>query len=98
MQGNKIYLCISGGFHGRTFGSLSTTRSKFIHKIDFPAFKWPMGQFPQYKYPLEENKRENKQEDNKCIEIVSGAQFFLNVFVTISFMLFAIKHLDVNTK
>src|ERR1700755_3439848 len=26
------------GFHGRLFGSLSTTRSKPIHKLDIPAF------------------------------------------------------------
>ncbi|KAJ2997428.1 hypothetical protein NUW58_g661 [Xylaria curta] len=34
-------LSFTGGFHGRTFGSLSTTRSKAIHKLDVPAFNWP---------------------------------------------------------
>lgn len=46
---------------------LSTTHSKYIHKIDIPAFDWPIASFPQYKYPLEENKRENAAEDKKCL-------------------------------
>lgn len=33
-------------FHGRTLGSLSTTRSKPIHKVDIPAFNWPKAPFP----------------------------------------------------
>ncbi|CAG2067854.1 unnamed protein product, partial [Timema podura] len=56
-----------GAFHGRTLGVLSTTHSKYIHKIDIPAFDWPIASFPQYKYPLEENKRENEAEDKKCL-------------------------------
>lgn len=30
-------------------------------------FEWPMAHFPIYKYPLEENERENQCEDNKCL-------------------------------
>lgn len=60
-------LSFHGGFHGRTLGSLSTTHSKAIHKLDIPAFDWPIASFPQYKYPLEENKRENATEDRKCL-------------------------------
>nr|NVI72093.1 putative 4-aminobutyrate aminotransferase, mitochondrial-like protein [Cucujiformia] len=60
-------LSFRGAFHGRTLGALSTTRSKPIHKIDFPAFNWPMAHFPRYKYPLEANMRENHQEDFKCL-------------------------------
>lgn len=52
-----------GAFHGRTLGTLSTTHSKYIHKIDIPSFDWPIAPFPKYKYPLEENVRENAQED-----------------------------------
>ncbi|XP_050310399.1 4-aminobutyrate aminotransferase, mitochondrial-like isoform X2 [Anthonomus grandis grandis] len=55
------------GFHGRTLGTLSTTRSKFIQKIDIPAFDWPMANFPNYRYPLEENVECNKKEDEKCL-------------------------------
>nr|MBE5725108.1 putative4-aminobutyrate aminotransferase, mitochondrial-like [Cucujiformia] len=60
-------LCFHGAFHGRTFGALSTTHSKAIHKIDIPAFDWPVAHFPKYKYPLEENVRENNAEDAKCL-------------------------------
>ncbi|XP_024944603.1 4-aminobutyrate aminotransferase, mitochondrial isoform X2 [Cephus cinctus] len=60
-------LSFKGAFHGRTLGSLSTTHSKYIHKIDVPAFDWPIASFPEYKYPLEENVRENKKEDERCL-------------------------------
>lgn len=64
-------LSFHGGFHGRTLGSLSATRTKPIHKIDFPLFPhWPAVPFPRYQYPLEENIRENKEEDKKCLEII----------------------------
>lgn len=64
-------MSFEGGFHGRTFGALSTTRSKPIHKLDCPAFDWPVAPFPRYKYPLSEYERENKQEDSKCLEQVA---------------------------
>lgn len=60
-------LSFKGAFHGRTLGALSTTHSKYIHKIDVPAFDWPVASFPQYKYPLSENVRENALEDNRCL-------------------------------
>ncbi|KAI1617998.1 4-aminobutyrate aminotransferase [Exophiala viscosa] len=56
------------GFHGRLFGSLSTTRSKPIHKIDIPAFDWPQAPFPALKYPLEEHVKENEAEEKRCLE------------------------------
>lgn len=64
---NLAILSFHGAFHGRTLGSLSTTHSKAIHKIDVPAFHWPVAHFPVYRYPLEENQRENEQEDKKCL-------------------------------
>ncbi|XP_019866983.1 4-aminobutyrate aminotransferase, mitochondrial [Aethina tumida] len=60
-------LSFHGGFHGRTMGTLATTHSKAIHKIDVPSLDWPIAHFPQYKYPLEENVRENKAQDEKCL-------------------------------
>jgi len=60
-------LSFHGAFHGRTLGALSTTHSKYIHKIDIPAFDWPVASFPCYRYPLEENKRENDAEDKRCL-------------------------------
>ncbi|XP_034106113.1 4-aminobutyrate aminotransferase, mitochondrial [Drosophila albomicans] len=64
-------LSFKGAFHGRTLGALSTTHSKYIHKLDVPSFDWPIASFPQYKYPLEENVAENKKEDEKCLAEVA---------------------------
>lgn len=55
---------------GRTLGILSATRSKPIHKVDFPAFDWPMAQFPRYKYPLDKNAAYNKEQDQKSLQSV----------------------------
>ena len=41
-----------------------------MHKLDFPAFDWPIADFPQVKYPLEENVEYNRQQENKAIEMV----------------------------
>lgn len=60
-------LSFKSGFHGRLFGSLSTTRSKPIHKLDIPAFDWPQAPFPILKYPLEEHVRENTEEEARCL-------------------------------
>merc|ERR1712223_1350681 len=60
-------LSFHGGFHGRTGASLSVTHSKPIHKLDVPLFDWPVTDFPRYKYPLEENARENEAEDKRCL-------------------------------
>jgi 4-aminobutyrate aminotransferase / (S)-3-amino-2-methylpropionate transaminase len=42
-------LSFKGGFHGRTLGSLSATRSKPAHKWGIPAFGWPMSIYPTNK-------------------------------------------------
>jgi 4-aminobutyrate aminotransferase/(S)-3-amino-2-methylpropionate transaminase len=60
-------LSFKSGFHGRLFGSLSTTRSKPIHKIDIPAFDWPQAPFPMLKYPLSEHTAENAAEEKRCL-------------------------------
>nr|POF11508.1 4-aminobutyrate aminotransferase [Quercus suber] len=64
---NMSILSFKTGFHGRLFGSLSTTRSKPIHKLDIPAFDWPQASFPMLKYPLEEHARENAEEETRCL-------------------------------
>ena len=61
-------MSFTSGFHGRLFGSLSTTRSKPIHKLDIPAFDWPQAPFPALKYPLEEHEQENAEEEKRCLE------------------------------
>jgi len=63
-------LSFKTAFHGRLFGSLSTTRSKPIHKLDIPAFDWPQATFPLLKYPLEENIEYNKKVEQESLEDV----------------------------
>lgn len=63
-------LSFRSAFHGRLFGSLSTTRSKPIHKIDIPAFDWPQATFPALKYPLEAHAEENAAAEKKALEEV----------------------------
>ena len=60
-------LSFKSGFHGRLFGSLSTTRSKPIHKLDIPAFDWPQASFPVRKYPIKEYATENAAEEGRCL-------------------------------
>jgi 4-aminobutyrate aminotransferase / (S)-3-amino-2-methylpropionate transaminase len=60
-------LSFKSAFHGRLFGSLSTTRSKPIHKLDIPAFDWPQAPFPLLKYPLEENAEYNAEVEAKSL-------------------------------
>ncbi|XDG01568.1 hypothetical protein ABKA04_001183 [Annulohypoxylon sp. FPYF3050] len=57
-------------FHGRGFGSLSTTRSKAVHKLDIPSFNWPQVSFPALKYPLEKYEAENNAEEKRCLQEV----------------------------
>ncbi|VEU22849.1 DEKNAAC103925 [Brettanomyces naardenensis] len=65
---DMVILSFTNGFHGRLFGSLSTTHSKPIHKLDIPAFPWPTAPFPTVKYPLEDHVEENKAEDERCLK------------------------------
>lgn len=60
-------LSFKGAFHGRMLASLSTTRSKPIHKLDIPAFPWPQAPFPARKYPLEEHSAENAEIELACL-------------------------------
>ncbi|KAG6364380.1 hypothetical protein INS49_005981 [Diaporthe citri] len=60
-------LSFKTAFHGRLFGSLSTTRSKPIHKLDIPAFDWPQATFPLLKYPLEEHVEENRKAEQASL-------------------------------
>lgn len=60
-------LAFKGGFHGRTVGLLSCSNSRPIQGVDIPSLNWPKADFPVYKYPLEENVRENEEEDRRCL-------------------------------
>ncbi|KAI9167764.1 aminotransferase class-III [Paramyrothecium foliicola] len=63
-------LSFANSFHGRGFGSLSTTRSKAVHKLDIPSFNWPQAPFPARKYPLDKFAKENAAEEQRCLEEV----------------------------
>lgn len=65
-------LSFETAFHGRLFGSLSTTRSKPIHKLDIPAFNWPKAPFPKTKYPLDQYAAENRAEEDRCLAEVEN--------------------------
>ncbi|KAJ4147626.1 hypothetical protein LMH87_002138 [Akanthomyces muscarius] len=60
-------MSFANSFHGRGFGSLSTTRSKAVHKLDIPAFNWPQAPFPQLKYPLAKHAEANAAEEKRCL-------------------------------
>ena len=64
---NYGILSFKQGFHGRLFGSLSSSTSKALHKLDMPAFDWPHAISPEYKYPLEENEEYNRAQDDASI-------------------------------
>ncbi|KAF5545536.1 4-aminobutyrate aminotransferase [Fusarium mexicanum] len=63
-------LSFKSGFHGRMFASLATTRTKTLHKLDIPTFKWPQAPFPLLKYPLEDHIEDNKKEEQRCLDEV----------------------------
>lgn len=63
-------LSFKTSFHGRLFGTLSTTRSKAIHKLDIPAFDWPQATFPKLKYPLESHAEENRAIEQASLDEV----------------------------
>ncbi len=65
-------ISFSGGFHGRTLGALSATRSKAIHKIDFPAFDWPVVPFPANQFPLADHAVANAAREAHSLEQIEA--------------------------
>lgn len=61
-------LSFKSGFHGRTMGCLSATRSKAEHKVHIPAFDWPVAPFPRLRYPLEQFTNENYANEQECLQ------------------------------
>lgn len=41
--------------------------------MDVPAFNWPQADFPNLKYPLEDNVAANKAEEERCLKGVEDA-------------------------
>ncbi|ORE04360.1 4-aminobutyrate aminotransferase [Rhizopus microsporus var. microsporus] len=69
---DMVILSFQQAFHGRLLGSLSTTASKAIHKIDIPAFNWPKAPFPKLKYPLDEHKDYNRRVEEEALEVADA--------------------------
>lgn len=65
---------------------MSCTHSKAIHKLDIPSFDWPIAPFPRYKYPLEENERENQKEDERCLARVGSGKRILSAIDRVLFL------------
>lgn len=63
-------ISFEGAFHGRSLGALSATRSKSIHKLDFPAFDWPVVPFPTNLFPLDAHVEENRAAEARVLEII----------------------------
>jgi 4-aminobutyrate aminotransferase/(S)-3-amino-2-methylpropionate transaminase len=63
-------LSFEGGFHGRSMGALSLTRSKPIHKLDVPAFDWPTAPFPANRFPLADHAALNNAAEARSLEAV----------------------------
>lgn len=69
---NLGILSFKQAFHGRLLGSLSTTASKAIHKVDIPAFDWPKASFPNLKYPIDQHAEYNQRVEKKALEEVDS--------------------------
>jgi 4-aminobutyrate aminotransferase/(S)-3-amino-2-methylpropionate transaminase len=69
---DRMIVSFEGGFHGRTLGALSATRSKAIHKLDFPAFDWPVVPFPASRFPLAEHAEANAAAEAEVLAHVEA--------------------------
>ncbi len=70
-NGMKV-LSFTGGFHGRSLGALSATRSRAIHKVDFPAFDWPVVEFPANRFPRSEHQAYNDEVEARALASVEA--------------------------
>lgn len=61
-------ISFEGAFHGRSLGALSLTRSKPIHKVDFPAFPWPQIPFPANTFPLDAHAAQNGAAEARSLD------------------------------
>jgi 4-aminobutyrate aminotransferase / (S)-3-amino-2-methylpropionate transaminase len=61
-------IAFQGGFHGRLLGALSATRSKGVHKVGIPSFKWRGCPFPEIKHPSYLHESYNKAQEDACLQ------------------------------
>ncbi|OWF52736.1 4-aminobutyrate aminotransferase, mitochondrial-like [Mizuhopecten yessoensis] len=67
---NLSVLSFKNGLHGRTMGALAVTHAKWALKLDFPVPDWPCASFPTLQYPLDQFVRENRAEEDRCLNEV----------------------------
>ena len=65
-------ISFEGGFHGRSLGALSLTRSKPIHKLDIPSFPWPVVPFPANRFPLDAHAAENAEAEARSLAAIEA--------------------------
>jgi len=76
-------------------GPLSCTRTKWVHKLDFPHMDWPMANFPLYQYPLEKHRSENARRDAESLqEVVAVVKVFCWNYVVASCSCFLVFQLN----
>jgi 4-aminobutyrate aminotransferase / (S)-3-amino-2-methylpropionate transaminase len=65
---NLEIISFQSAFHGRLLSTLTTTRSKAIHKVAVPSYKWRSAVFPSIKYPYHLNETYNQLEEKKSLD------------------------------
>ncbi|KAK7493331.1 hypothetical protein BaRGS_00015457 [Batillaria attramentaria] len=65
-------LSFNNAFHGRTMGALALTHNRWEFKVDLPQPNWPVADFPQMQYPLNEHEIDNIKEEVRCLEMVKN--------------------------
>jgi 4-aminobutyrate aminotransferase/(S)-3-amino-2-methylpropionate transaminase len=66
-----VIMSFEGGFHGRTLGALSATRSKAVQKLHVPAFSnWVATPFPKIDYTKDMYDHDNIAEEQRCLKLV----------------------------
>jgi 4-aminobutyrate aminotransferase/(S)-3-amino-2-methylpropionate transaminase len=53
---------------GRNTDPLSVLRSNAENALGFENFNWPVAAFPNVKFPLTQNEKENMEEEARCLE------------------------------
>ncbi|XP_022297000.2 4-aminobutyrate aminotransferase, mitochondrial-like [Crassostrea virginica] len=64
-------LSFTGASHGWTLGAQSLSHANWRQKLDLRSMKWPVASFPSLRYPLEDNGRENRLEEQRSLSEVA---------------------------
>jgi len=53
--------------HGDTLALVSCSSDR-VNPHGLPTFNWPRAEFPRIKFPMAQYEKENKAEEDRCIE------------------------------